>query len=341
MSSTPQTLGGSVLKRPDLGTLDLYRLRFCDASYWADFVRVVCERHGFSPCRSITNRVPGTCPTFIVDDRWVVKFFGELFEGGASFRSELDANRLVAADGGIPAPAVLAQGALFDDDSGWPWPYLIFQYVPGDSLGEVYEQVSFEDKLALAGQLGRMTRRLHAIPVDGAGALQPAWDAYVQLLGERRRQCVEDHRAWGTPAHWVAQIEGFLLPADELVDAGARPSLIHADITADHILGRFDGGHWSMTGLIDFGDAMVGDPAYELIALHLDAFRCDRRLLEAYLAEYCSGTDGRAGRGMIERAKHLMLLHRFNVLAVAVARLPGADAPTDLGELMAAVWGEG
>ena len=51
-----------------------------------------------------------------------------------------------------------------------------------------------------------------------------------------------------------------------------------------------------------------------------------------------------ANRGMIERAKHLTLLHRFNVLAVAVAvavaRQPGAAAPADLGELMAAVWGE-
>jgi len=46
-----------------------------------------------------------------------------------------------------------------------------------------------------------------------------------------------------------------------------------------------------------------------------------------------------ANRGMIERAKHLTLLHRFNVLAVAVARQPGAAAPADLGELMAAVWG--
>ena len=357
MTPASQTLGVSetprVLPRPDLNTLELYRRRFCDAAYWADCVRIVCERHGLLPCRSIANRVPGTYPTFIVNDRWVVKFFGRLFEGEASFRTELDANRLVAADGGIPAPALLAQGSLFPSHSagqtdvrgdgeagdGWPWPYLIFECAPGDSLGEVYEQVGFDDKLGLARQLGRMARRLHQTPIDGAGVLQPTWDAYRQLLDERRGKCVEDHRAWGTPARWVDQMEEFLAPVEQLIDDSAPPSLLHADLTADHILGRFDGGRWSMAGLIDFGDAMVGDPAYELIALHLDAFRCDRRLLAAFLAAYDPAGGGRAGRGMIERARHLTLLHRFDVLAVAVARLPGADAPADLGELMAAVWG--
>jgi hygromycin-B 7''-O-kinase len=38
--------------------------------------------------------------------------------------------------------------------------------------------------------------------------------------------------------------------------------------------------------LIDFGDAMVGDLHYELAALHLDLFDCDKRLLRQFLDHY-------------------------------------------------------
>jgi len=39
-----------------------------------------------------------------------------------------------------------------------------------------------------------------------------------------------------------------------------------------------------LTGVIDWGDAIVTDRHYELAKLHLDTFDCDKRLLRAFLA---------------------------------------------------------
>ncbi len=322
------------MQRPQLDTLDDYRRRFSDAAYWAPHVRRVCDEHGLQPCRAVTNRVPGTYPTFIVDDRWVVKFFGQRFEGAEAFAVEQAANRVIAAHGGVPAPAVLASGRLFDDGDGWAWPYLVFAFVPGESLGEAADRASFEDRLAVAEQLGGVLGALHALPLPDSGPLASG-DAYAALIARTRGTCAANHREWGVPERLVGQMEAHLDSGPPLIGAGP-PRLVHADVTADHVLGRFEGGRWRMAALIDFGDAMAGDPAYDLIALHLDAFRCDRRLLRAFLAGY--GADRAQRRDMLRRAMTLTLLHRFNALGVTLEQQPGAAESRDLGALLADLW---
>ena len=108
--------------------------------------------------------MPGTYPTFIVDDRWVVKLFGRLVAGGLAFDTEKQVNGLLAQDSAIPAPKIIACGTLFEDSDTWPWPYLIYEYIPGINISEVDDQVSFEDKLKLARYMDEITKGLHALP---------------------------------------------------------------------------------------------------------------------------------------------------------------------------------
>ena len=77
-------------------------------------------------------------------------------------------------------------------------------------------------------------------------------------------------------------------------------------------MGQFVDGHWQAQNLIDFGDAMIGDFHYELIALHLDLFKTNKTLLRAYLDAYELAEDDR--QQLPHRAMSLTLLHRFDVL---------------------------
>ena len=331
-----------MMVRPQLDTLDEYRQRFFDAAYWSPYVRVVCERHGLAPCRSIESRVPGTCPVFIVDERWVVKFFGRLFEGGRAFEVERAANQIAAQDSSLVIPKLVAQGSLYEAGDDWHWPYLIFDYVPSVSLSQVYDEVSLEDKLAVAREVGYIARRLHALPLPDETPLPPTWDAFVSVLEESRQDCAERLRENGAvPAHLIDQVDRYLLPASELVDQTRLPSLIHGDLTADHVLGRTDAdGHWRMRALIDFGDALAGDPAYDLVALHADLFRCDKRLLRAYLDAYGDNTSSPGpSPGFARKAMCMTLLHRFGpiILEMVMRREPAARAST-LEELAALLW---
>ncbi len=317
-----------------------YRQYFMDPNLWEGYVRQVCARHFACPAGQVRPGLAGTCPTFIVSERWVVKFFGRLFDGGRSFQVERKASRLLSADPAIPVPALLGAGNLREGPGVWPWPYLIYEYLPGASFGEVYDQVALEDKLRVAAEMGEVARRIHDLPpaeADGGqsrlpssqleAVWQPAlqvfpltWEDYRSFLQAQRRACRNNHLAWGSlPERLVDQLDGFLRPVEDLLEPGVAPHLIHADLTGDHLLGRLRDGRWETLGLIDFGDARVGSLFYELVALHLDLFRGDKRLLRAFLEAY------RPPAALLQdfpaRAMTAALLHQFNVWTPVMAAL--------------------
>jgi hypothetical protein len=144
--------------------LNYYSQHFTDLALWSPYVRQVCQRHGFSPNKPIRMGLPGTFPTFIVADRWVIKIFGELFDGANCFTIEKTVNELVAPHASLPIPAVMASGTLFSRADGWNWPYLVFSFIPGTSFGETADRISYAAKKKLAQDLARFVRVLHNIP---------------------------------------------------------------------------------------------------------------------------------------------------------------------------------
>jgi hygromycin-B 7''-O-kinase len=321
-----------------LATMDGYRRLFFDADHWAPYVRWVARKHIGIDDPTIGAGLVGTYPTFIVNDAVVVKFYGALFAGEATHAAEL-AVALSRPEGlAIPAPRMVAHGSLYDGQDGWRWPYIVFEFAEGVSIGEAHERVSHRDRTRIAHDVGAMARAFHDAPIPGEGPFDPTWDAYTAFLDTQRARCAENHREWGDlSAHLIEQIDDFLAPTSELVDRARPPHLIHADMTADHILGVPGDDGWRTTGLIDFGDAMVGDHLYELVALHLDMFRCDKSLLAAYLDAY--GVDEDFRRSLPHRAMSTTLLHQFDVCVTLPGRVAGLDEITGLAQLADAIWG--
>ena len=323
-----------------LETLETYRCLFSDADFWRLHVQAVCHRHfQVEDCR-VRYVLPGTYPTFIAEERWVVKFFGQLFGGQSAYEKEKEANRLLQHTPGIPAPALIAQGYLLEPNGGWSWPYLIFEFIPGVSIDEVYEQLSHPARLDIAGGLGKIVRRLHSLPLKGSPVFVQDWQAYTEFLYRQSAGCLEKQRSWGSlPDHLIDQIEDYLLPPEALIDWSRQPHLIHADLTRDHLLGRVVEGGWQTLGLIDFGDARVGDLLYELVALHLDLFDGDPRLLRAFLEAYRS--DLVEADEFPHRAMSSALLHEFDVFTGLGRRYPEWQEVQDLPALAVLIWKTG
>ena len=325
------------MQRPFFESVQAYGQQFTDPAYWRPYVEEVCARHGLGACHAIRAGLPGTFPVFVVDGRYVVKLFGELFDGGTCFQVELEMYELLRSDPAIPAPSLVVSGTLFPPDGGWPWPYIVTEVIPGTSLAEVEEQVSFDDKSAICGFLGSVARHIHALQPERAQHLRLSWDAFDRFLSEQLARCVEHHRTWGSlPEHLVRQLPDYLPSLSELVDHSVLPHVLHCDLNADHVLGDFDGGHWRPNGIIDFGDAMAGDRVYELVALHIGLFRCDKRLLRVFLDAY--GFDEGLRRDFVRRAMSMTLLHEFGVLSDVFPRFPGAAKVDRLDELAALLW---
>ncbi len=315
------------MKRPVFSTVQDYAACFTNPDYWRPYVEAICTRHALS-YSVIRAGLPGSNAVFLVDERYAVKLYPDLFGGARSYPVERACYGLVAGAVGIPAPALVAAGDLFDQD-GWPWPYLVTTVMPGLSLGE--SRVAYSDRERLAAWLGPTLRHIHTLPIATVPELAQDWTAYHDFLTQQRATATMRHAEWGLlPAHLQAQLDRFLPAAAALYDPTRSPCLFHGDLNRDHVLGLEREGHWEPAGLIDFGDARVGDPAYDLVALHLGLFDADKHLLRIFLDAY---GDPRLTAALPSRAMALALLHEFNVLE----GLPLDQAAT-LDELAAQIW---
>ncbi|OGN89565.1 MAG: hypothetical protein A2Y88_12920 [Chloroflexi bacterium RBG_13_48_10] len=316
-----------------------------DLTVWEPHIRKVCGLHGFG-CEKVVPGVPGTFPTFIVEVgeekapisniAIVVKFFGPLFDGTGSFNIEREIGRWLDAHPlSIVSPAILADGKLDHD-----WQYLIFEYVGRVSIGQVRDKLSVNDWLSIAHQMGEYIHRFHALTLDQQQELprsiQPRMQKFTSFIKQQRVNCQANHQLWNDlPLHLVSQIEGFLLPLEQLIDLTSLPHLIHADLTADHILGCMGEGEWQTLAVIDWGDAMTGNLLYELVALHLDLFHSDKNLLRACLEAY--GLSRFYKHDFPRKAFSMVLLHQFPMPAEIYAPFLEVKSLHELAERLFAI----
>jgi aminoglycoside phosphotransferase (APT) family kinase protein len=157
-------------------------------------------------------------------------------------------------------------------DTAAPIPHLALVRVPGVAL--LASDVTVDAAERAARQAGAMLRVLHDDALSGFGWIDRH---HFCTTGEIR----------GKSASWLAEIRAELEPAlAELVGTGAvtdgdaatlrgemavlRPAIetvtegrfLHGDLGRMHVMVEADTGR--VTGLIDWGDVQVGDPAWDL-----------------------------------------------------------------------------
>ncbi len=250
----------------DLAVLDNlkgYSSGYMDAELWSPYVRRVCQVHKISPIGSIRPGLAGTFPTFIVNEKRVIKFFGRLFDGRMSYTVERLCAELVQAFRPFPTAELLACGELLPDAS-WTWPYLIFEYIPGISIGEKLAAISYDERQRLARWLGEAIQALHAIPLnDELISILPKQEIIIE---KNREKEASRHQEWAKfPKSWVPLVGNFLTSTDYLAADPWPVHLIHADLTRDHLLGQLQNGCWTTNAIIDFGDALVDEAILERV----------------------------------------------------------------------------
>jgi len=136
---------------------------------------------------------------------------------------------------------------------------MVHRYVPGRQLSTRSVRGRRRDRLA--EQIGAFFSQLHTFPLDQARSLGvpevDLWDDHYRPLIEQAMPYLGN-----SAQEWLQR------QADEFVAGGGTQSaprvLIHGDISGDHLLLDGDSG---LGGVIDFGDAMIADPALDLAGL--------------------------------------------------------------------------
>ena len=147
-----------------------------------------------------------------------------------------------------------------DSSNAWPSGYLIQSYISGKPLSEVDTKVGSN----VATQLGTALRELHDIPVDKAMQTDlPLQDRreWASEFGASALRKIADRRG-ATIATQITFEATRILGTSDYYDV--EPTLIHNDLHSGHLL--LEPGE--PLGIIDWGDAGLGDPDIDFLFLY-------------------------------------------------------------------------
>ena len=274
---------------------------------WLPAMEVICARHGLDTAQ-LQREPPGTHIVFGAGPH-ILKLFCPLW--GADFAAE---QAVLPHLRGLPTPQFVAHGEI----EGWP--YLIMTKIPGKPVNEVWGELEPAETRSILEHVGTFMRTLHGhAPIP---ALETDWS---QFLAERVEHWEEHHQPEGPWRDWIrGRVSGFREPP-------FAPVLLNADITDEHVLVVKRGGQWRFSGVIDFGDAMMGHPFYEFVAplmcLTIGEPSLSRTLVESYGMELTPA--------LADRLTTYCLLHKFGRLADILDRCPVSNGQA----LHEALWG--
>ena len=159
----------------------------------------------------------------------------------------------------LPAPRFEFVGRRRD---GCPRPFAGYRKIAGVALTADRLQPGQAERAAR--QLGCFLAALQRFPPEKAARLgvpggSPAqWRREYQALYERMRGQVFPLLAPQVRTNIAACWEGHLGRDEHFC---FQPVLLHRDLTSEHIL--YDPERGALTGIIDWGDASIGDPAFD------------------------------------------------------------------------------
>ena len=142
---------------------------------------------------------------------------------------------------------------------------LAYRKLPGTPLLDIPFGLRSDHGTPIAAALGDLLTALHAVPID-------RWTDLVDTddhpTAECRREAAQTYPAVAEliPAVHRRRIETFVdapPPHDEYA-----PAFSHNDLGIEHVL--VDPVTWTVTGIIDWSDAAIVDPAYDFGLLYRD-----------------------------------------------------------------------
>ncbi|MFI6155482.1 phosphotransferase family protein [Kitasatospora sp. NPDC051170] len=241
----------------------------------------LCARLGLGGA-PLERFAEGSVPVYAVGGAQVLKLFPP-----TSARDGVVEERVLGHLRGalpVPTPEVHAAGEYVNG-----WRYVLMSRLAGEGLATAWPRVPQGERVRIARECGQALAVLHGLdPQPLADVLGPGdWSAF---LDRQRAGAVRRQRERGLSEAWLEQIPDFLA-AVPLPRAPGR-ALLHTEFMREHLLTDPADG-WRLTGLFDFEPAMIGDPAYDLVAVGLFTTRADPALLGHLLDGYGRGVDPR------------------------------------------------
>ncbi|MDZ5609828.1 aminoglycoside phosphotransferase family protein [Bacillus pseudomycoides] len=185
-----------------------------------------------------------------------------------------------------------------------------YKLIHGEPLtAQTIERLTVKERETVITQLATFLAFLHTIPIEHAANWK--FDAEKPISYWRQVQ-TKLHDYLSPTLTSLERIAFDCLFEDffeHMHTSDFQKTMIHADLTHHHIL--FDGEKRSVAGIIDFGDAQIGDPAFDFAGLYNDF---GSEFTEDIYKQYCTLTphhDSSFFKRVIQFYQYSPLLHNL------------------------------
>jgi len=221
---------------------------------WILGVKEIATRHGLS-ATNISRYDGGQNPVFEVSEGVVLK----LLPRSVAHLAVREARCLewLSRRSAIPSPTLLGTGQLED------WSYLLTTKLLGTPLSVRWAGLSGIDRDAIAAELGRLLRKLHEIPIGDFSPGNMLWESFLaqgagKWLGRASVGRLSSRLRETGPDYIVRALKG---------QTALNRVFLHGDLAPENCLVSDVDGTWRISGIFDFGNAMVGDSVFDFTAL--------------------------------------------------------------------------
>ncbi|MEM7125548.1 MAG: aminoglycoside 3'-phosphotransferase/choline kinase family protein [Chloroflexota bacterium] len=224
---------------------------------------------------------------YCLDNERYLKIFGPTSE--RQFHFERAALQKLAEQNEIPAPRIITA-----NERTGSRPYLIMTGVPGSTAENVWDDLPRSNQLAIARELGTITAAIHRLPYDDFAAVEQAFGGrseHIRAYQPRLTELVKRTESLSTQ-YRDDMIRFLQIEAQEHLEELTH--LTHSELAHNHIyLAKEDRGakSWTVSGFIDWADAMLGPPEWDVTFLWFWTFSRDQEAMRECLQTLY--TDGR------------------------------------------------
>jgi aminoglycoside phosphotransferase (APT) family kinase protein len=194
-----------------------------------------------------------------VNDELIVRWSKEPDAAARAAAVEREA-RLLAAVAAI-SPLPVPEPSFTVPKQGW----LAYRKLPGMPLLDLPQPDQPAHASSIAATLGELLTALHAAPLARMAALVDVDDQPLAQWGREAAQTYATVAA-AVPTEHRRAVAAFLEAAPPA--GGWTPVFSHNDLGIEHVL--VDPDTWTVTGIIDWGDAAIVDPAVDFGLLYRD-----------------------------------------------------------------------
>lgn len=284
----------------------------------------ILERHNI-PNAELTLFSDGCNLVYAVGNERVIKVFPPCHQD--QYTNDLVVMRHLDAKLSVPTPRIEFTGEFLG------WPYIVMDFLDGTLLEGLWETLPQSNKKILISELGALIKEVHSLDTDGLIGLQNDWDHFIK---QQMEGCVEQHRKNELPPALIEELPSYI-KAIELPRL-KKPVLLTGEYTPMNCLVKQTDGVWHLAGLIDFGDAKIGLPQYDLLGPGAFLIQGDKDLLRAFLIGY-GYNDQSLNKELSQQMTSLMLLHQYSNLKIQI-RINGWESKVkSLTDLQDLVWG--